>query len=372
MRRAVIALMLSLVATSARAQVPSPAPIPASVSAIADLQTEHARLSREQRRLAKEVADQDAACRAIPSTNVTGKQNCTAWGARIMQDFGRYRADLAAWTARLKATPAAAPAAPDQTYRYVGNGLVGGTSWRTGYYSPVGASPEVRARAFEALRQQARLANIPFDESVDLERYNFVIGIAASTDQWTDLRKRVVFDQLRNGAYSRESQEGYNAIKGRRFDELGCHSNGAMICLAALDNSDVKADHVVLYGPQVTAEGLEMWNKLVAEGRIKSLKIYLNENDPVPAFSLLANRAPPEHAARLAKSLFFDVKTLRDTVKSIATEATIVTGSCGTRPSTDCHGMAVYTALRKCESFKAERVPGAGGAMAPPPPNCPR
>src|SRR5437879_12623286 len=59
-----------------------------------------------------------------------------------------------------------------------------------------------------------------------------------------------------------------------------------MVCLAALQNQDVRADNVVLYGPQITRESLKMWNYLLQTGQVKSVQIYVNQNDPVPPFSL--------------------------------------------------------------------------------------
>jgi hypothetical protein len=269
--------------------------------------------------------------------------------------------------------------AEQRSYRHVGNGLVGGTGWRTGYYVPIGASPEVRARALERLREQSRLAGRvgrdAYEESVDLDLYNFVIGIAASTSEWTDLNQRVRFDQLHNGQASRD-QEGYNALKYRRFDELGCHSNGAMICLAALWNHDVRADRVVLYGPQITPESLAMWNELLATHRISSLQIYLNENDPVPPLALLFNTAPTARVVWRARPIFFNVQALRQTVQELSPQAELHTFSCGDHPTKDCHSMAVYSADRNCADAQRAPVPGTRtpngqSVLSPPGLQCP-
>jgi hypothetical protein len=276
-----------------------------------------------------------------------------------------------------KASTKTGAATVDRTYTYVGNGLVGGTGWRTGFYSPVGASAEVRERALMRWREQARLNGGPNDTNVDTARYNFVIGVAASTNFWVDLGSRVAFDQLRNGNFTRGGQEGYNALKGKRFDELGCHSNGAMICLAALVNRDIAADRVVLYGPQITPESLRLWNGLVQDGKVKSVTMYVNENDPVAPMALLANRSPPADQAVLAVPMFYRADALRRVIHTIAPRIIVRAYACGTRPDAACHEMARYTAARNCDrpppaaATAGTKVNGRAAA-APPSPTCRR
>ena len=96
-----------------------------------------------------------------------------------------------------------------------------------------------------------------------LHTISICTGHGGFVDWFTDLKIRVVFDELTKGQFSANEQRLYEKLRGKQFDVLGCHSNGAMICLAALENKDIKAENVVLYGPQVTRESLEMWDKLV-------------------------------------------------------------------------------------------------------------
>jgi len=127
---------------------------------------------------------------------------------------------------------------PGGAYIPSGNGFVGGTAWVVGY-NVKNADPAFVAKSQEMLRQQMELAGIPYSAAIDFHRYNFVIGIAASTNIFTDLARRVVFDELKNGRFSRDIQVAYNSLKGRQFNDLGCHSNGAMICLAAIANREI-------------------------------------------------------------------------------------------------------------------------------------
>lgn len=247
--------------------------------------------------------------------------------------------------------PKAKPA-PQRVYRHSGNGLIGGTGWQLGYYSPVGASAAVKARAREMVREQAKFAGVAYEESIDFERYNFVIGLAKETVIWKDLASRVVFEQLRIGQATASHQAAYASLRERQFDELGCHSNGAMICLAALMNEDVKAGAVVLYGPQITPESLELWNWLLAEKRITSLKIVVAENDPVPPAALIFSPAlvasPQAHA--LAAPLLFKVDRLAGAIRQMSPDATVETFACdASLASLRCHDMGGYSAHMKAK-----------------------
>ena len=284
----------------------------------------------------------------------------------LLQDLAQARAE------RTKAANLAAhPTPPVQVasarvYKHSGNGFIAGTGWQAGYYSPAGASAAVKARAREMLRDQARLAGAQYDQQVNLERYNFVIGVANKTTMWRDLATRVVFEQLRNGQLSAhpETQQLYNSLRGREFDELGCHSNGAMTCLAALMNRDIKARDVILYGPQITPESLVLWNRLLSEGRISTLRILVAENDPITPVSMLISPLPlsSPFAAVLAAPLLFKVDNLATAIRKISPSATVSTFACGSRPALACHDLALYTEQRPiCPSGQKARPPPVPG-----------
>lgn len=241
-----------------------------------------------------------------------------------------------------------------------GNGLIGGTGWQIGYYVAEDASPELRAKTQDILREQAAAAGIDLN-AIDLETYNFVIGLAASTEFWTDMRRRVIFDQLSRGEYTAEYQVAYNALRGRQFEELGCHSNGAMICLAALRNHDVTADRIVLYGPQLTTGSLLDWNEMLAKngGALQSVEIRVNEGDPVaPGSLVISNLWPSDRisrygkiafAAAVAAPLLFEVDLVDDAVNALAPDVNVKTGTCptGRIPLPSCHEMALYRKNRQ-------------------------
>lgn len=243
-------------------------------------------------------------------------------------------------------------------YRPSGNGLVGGTGWLVGYNVPK-PTPELIAKARAMLAEQERLAGHAYVDAIDFDRYNFVIGIAAETNFFDDLLDRVgLKDEMTEGKYSIEHQPGYAALAGRSFRELGCHSNGAMICLAALENRDVKADNIVLYGPQVTRESLAMWNRLVQDGRVKSVKIYVNENDIVPGVSIAFADLKRKRAAD--EPALFQIDTLKRTINELSPRLLVQTFPCSRdKTSLECHAMSMYESKVNCTGRRSGKaVPG--------------
>lgn len=266
---------------------------------------------------------------------------------------------------------------PTPSFVPSGSALIGGTGWIIGYNVPPGSKPELLARSQQILKRWSEAEGIPYNEKVDFAKYNFVLGIAASTDVFDDLTSRVVFDQLSNGQYSASQQKAYNSLKGRQFDELACHSNGAMICLAALQNHDTLAKHVVLFGPQITPESLSMWNELVQSGRINTIKIYLNRGDPVPAVSMLASNPTAALTATIAPVLaapLFNADVMHKAITAFAPSAQVSVLPCSDSVTTACHDLKVYKkSTGACPASSGRTVPGTtlpgrGGVTEPPPP----
>jgi hypothetical protein len=272
-------------------------------------------------------------------------------------------------------TPAPAPAPPPpppvKTYVYSGNAFVGGTSWIAGF-NVQNPDPTLVAKSHEMLKSQMQLAGIPYSAGIDFKRYNFVIGIGNSTSIFSDLKNRVLFDEFSQGKFSAERQSLYNSLKGREFTEMACHSNGAMVCLVALVNRDVKVKRVALYGPQLTRQSLQMWQELIRSGLVESVHVYVNQNDPVPPFSisfgdLFQNRTFNDALLKLS--------TLKQIISSQAADLTVHTFACGRGlPTLTCHDMARYKSERGCISSPSggtvpgTSLPGKGSLREPPPP----
>jgi hypothetical protein len=266
------------------------------------------------------------------------------------------------------------PESQPETYKPSGNALIGGTGWIFGYNAPPGTDPEVLKRAQIIARRLAEEEGVPYNEKIAFQKYNFVLGVAASTQTLQDLGGRVIFDELNAGQYTAKTQELYNSLKGRQFDELACHSNGAMVCLAALENRHVKATHVVLFGPQITLESLKMWDDLVKSGRVQTLQIYINQGDPIPAASLLAGNLVTLAASPLIAGPLFHASVLKGVLGTVAPSAHVTTFACGDSPDVECHDLRRYKENRgDCAPSPARAVPGTSipgqsGVIEPPPP----
>lgn len=162
--------------------------------------------------------------------------------------------------------------------------LVGGTGWIYGYNVPPGRD-DLRAEARRNLEDLMKLKGLTREQILgflDPTEYNVIIGMAASHGEARDLVERVgIGDEFRLGQTTAEGQPLYASLRGRQTERLDCHSNGAMVCLAALTNGDVQAERVRLFGPQITPAAIESWQKLIERGRIKTIEINIVRGDPI-------------------------------------------------------------------------------------------
>jgi hypothetical protein len=244
--------------------------------------------------------------------------------------------------------PAPSRPAPERQYVFSGNGLILGTGAIVYAHREPGESEKGMC---DAIRHQALLAHKNYMTGADCEHYQFVLGLASSLDEFTDLRTRVVFDELSNSQFSAGGQLLYNKLRNRQFAELGCHSNGAMICLAALENGDVLAADVLLYGPQITRESLQMWNQLVSDHKVHSVKIYLNENDIVPGVSISFREALPGGVpGPHNEPKLLEIEGLTRTIHEEAPKVLVQSFACSFDSSDPfkCHAIATYRATVGC------------------------
>lgn len=280
----VIAATLGFAATMGIAQT---APLPNLAMVTARVRQAHPEYVDLRTMLKVAIADYNlrarqltSDCHGVDPDDQTRVQNCLSRQAQLRAERTSLVGHATAFNAEVEASMRDAP------YRPSGNGMVGGTGWIVGY-NVQKPTPELIAKSRAMLAEQERLAGHTYADAIDFDHYNFVIGIAADTDFGWDLVKRVIVpDEETAGQYSIENQPGYAALAGRSFNDLACHSNGAMVCLAALKCKDVKADIVTLYGPQITQEALEQWDELVRSGQVKSVTLVINSGDPVPPLSL--------------------------------------------------------------------------------------
>ncbi|MBK6905567.1 MAG: hypothetical protein IPH08_00015 [Rhodocyclaceae bacterium] len=264
--------------------------------------------------------------------------------------------------------PEAAEMSVERTYVPSGNGLIGGTTWIAGYNVPAGSARAACARQ-KVFASRPFWRVFPINEAVDFDRFSFVLGIASSTAAFTDLRKRVLFDNLSAGKATPQMQSAYNSLKGRSFDELDCHSNGAMICLAALENKEHRCRSCGALRPADHARSLALWQQLIKSRRVRSVQIYLNQNDPVPAVAMA-------FSAKAALNVgLLDVKAMdrfiKDSAPSIGVKVFLAAVWC---PTLECHDLRAYKTNRGCNKTSSGEVvpgtalPGGRGLLEPPPP----
>ncbi len=258
------------------------------------------------------------------------------------------------------------------------HGLVGGTSWTFGFKRPsASCSAECKAEidrqmysqflkycAQQSDPQQCVKDGMPFTPDL----YDMVVSMGSYNTALEDLATRVLFDSVTYGEFSRTHSEMFASLKGRSFDTLDCHSNGAMLCLAALRSGDATAKEVRLFGPQINPAAARIWQDLAIQKRIK-VTVYINSGDPVPAASwaLGAPEKPLTNAgnklwlagkvanpATWSKALFY---TLLDSTTGAVGEDLynygffVVRDDCKPTPSIACHSMKLY------ESKLANRLP---------------
>jgi tetratricopeptide (TPR) repeat protein len=296
-------------------------------------------------------------------------------------DFGKAhaffgRALALAYTPEYRADMERRLAEVDRLSRYkpAGSLMMLGTGSQTGWHAPKNGLSAAEETQAGIIRDQLALARRDLPEGVDLELFNIGMGIAVSTSEAEDLFRRVLADQWASQPVPRSGMSGYNSIKGKYFSLLGCHSNGAMTCLYALGKGDAAARDVVLYGPQITPVTARLWQGLLEEGKIRSLRLVINQGDPIPPLALAVNAHNMYNYAK--RALLFNGVEMDLTLAELIPSAQIDVRSCAFKLSSpfSCHRMTAYPQC-KASRLSEKTVPGTKGFLdrrytEPPPPNC--
>lgn len=253
-----------------------------------------------------------------------------------------------------------------------GHGLVGGTTWTYGFKRPqMKCDQHCKADLDRRLKLQLLTYCAQKGDAKDAEKcvadglpftpeiYDMVISMGSYNTALYDLATRVVFDGATYGEYSRQHKEIFASLKGRRFDVLDCHSNGAMLCLAALRSGDTAAKEVRLFGPQINPEAAKIWRDYSRRTGTK-ITVYINSGDPIAPVSwllptppagndwnspnvwLLKTLAVPGNLAAAAFNSFLDGE--KGVMNTVLGEygIDVVRSKCKTVPSLDCHSMKLY------------------------------
>jgi hypothetical protein len=218
-------------------------------------------------------------CTSPPSTFSKPGQSCATLKTGFVSERLNYQPKAKTYAARLNKLRKMFPL---PRYREYSHGLILGLTAIGGYNVPPGSSKEMQEHAAKSFHKQQQLTDGP---AISPGGYDFIVGMAKSTILDRELW-RALLDNTFHGAYSAYEREIYPSLKGRSFDLLECHSNGAMVCLTALGRGDLAAREVRLFGPQITASSLGSWSQLVADGYIERVAVYWIEADPIPLISL--------------------------------------------------------------------------------------
>lgn len=255
------------------------------------------------------------------------------------------------------------------------HGLVGGTTWTFGFKWPLYNCDAVcrkkvdrglKDKLFLFCRSQSDPAKcyaegLPFDPSL----YDMAVSLGSAHTFLDDFATRVIWDQFSYGQFSRKHKEVFAGLKGRNFQTLDCHSNGALVCLAALRSGETTAKEVRLFGPQVSPAAMEQWSELIKRKGLK-VTIYINEGDPVPALSWNLP-APKSVVGKLTAMSWVTSTGLRTTLMTkailesyldskyrimderlgsygvtVIRNRDLETSKCGSLPKIECHSMRIY------------------------------
>ncbi len=265
------------------------------------------------------------------------------------------------------------PPDPLEGYKAVEHGVVGGATWSYSFGKPTRCDANCIRKIKVELRRQQRMSCsvktgsdlarcLKLAPAIDPEAYAFALSLATTPNPVRDLASRVLLDEISDGEWSAEQRSAYASLKGRKFTQLDCHSNGAMICLAALRRHDVVAKEVRLFGPQITLEAAKRWAEIVRADDLR-LTVYIISGDPVPAASfalpMLLNPVDAWPAFVLAARLLLvawqdslaispnEERPLDDALRrSKVTVVRLSTEGCGEgRISTECHDFKRYAEL---------------------------
>jgi hypothetical protein len=332
-------------------QIPALLEVPEAIAMVQPfLVTHRAALAQERNSLRVSFASQKAECSAVDERDKEKVRMCINLKQKLKTALDLHIEKSEEFNRLLNKVVAES----SLSFHHSPRGLIGGMKWNFGTYAmnaPTNLSGEQARRAREESERQffARLkrAGIPEKDFIDPKQYDFIIGVAESSNGFQDLFKRVLWDNLAKGRATPLLQKEYNLIRGRSFDVLDCHSNGAMLCLAAIANDHIRLTGqgpVRLFGPQITPSAIKEWERLAQKDHFK-LEIYYNSGDLVPRISyaaheLLAIKMAPTEEHSILKEVFAGTG-LQDLIARDAPSAKIITSDCGDtgafRYSTNCH-----------------------------------
>jgi len=179
---------------------------------------------------------------------------------------------------------------------------------------PINAPEEKKRAAREKAEHEMENSLLRIDikktDFIDLKDYNYILGVAATNDL-IDETKDSFREDLKKNQSSPGLNSQYESLRGKNLDKMNCYGNGAMVCLAALANGDVKAKKVNLFGPQITPASLKEWESLINSNGVNSVAIYVLTRDPIPGISFVGADNWPDFARVFTQNKLMDLISAR-------------------------------------------------------------
>jgi hypothetical protein len=145
-----------------------------------------------------------------------------------------------------------------------------------------------REKAEHEMESSLLRADIKKTDFIDLKDYNYILGVAATSDL-IDQTKDSFREDLKKNQSSPDLNTQYDSLRGKNLEAVNCYGNGSSVCLAALVNGDLKAKKVNLYGPQITVSSLKDWESQISSSGVNSVTIYMLTHDPIPGASFVGD-----------------------------------------------------------------------------------
>ena len=337
-----------------QAQVPELLPVPNTLPQAdrSDFSQRRDALTARVTVLDREVGAFNAACKSVDKGSAAAA-DCRRRFGELNERRKRYSSDANAFNGELrkKITHYERFPEPPSPFRFSGHGLIGGVGWESfpyAYNVPDNFTQQQKEAALRNFRRLFELAGLNPDRAVDAAQYNFILGLAISSNELDDL-SRALRDNLKQGRATPDLQKQYEMLRGRSFEPLDCHSNGAMICLAALANNDIAARSIRLFGPQVTPGALAEWQSLLNAGKVASVEMFVAEGDPIPAISYGARYVLPstrttDATLQLVASFLTNTGLLKREIEVDKPGIKVTTIPCDRAGILSCHDMAHYQA----------------------------
>jgi hypothetical protein len=100
-----------------------------------------------------------------------------------------------------------------------------------------------------------------------------------------------------------QAQQAMEQLKGKEFDRLVAHSNGASIAEGLIRNDAIRVDELHVVGGDRSAANGQALQQLIDSGKVKRVVVWINEGDPIPWGTSADQAKPVERVGMLSERL---------------------------------------------------------------------